>query len=95
MGFSLWIEKDLAWAAGTYEYRPFGAAVISKTDLFRARDFRQTRKPPPASDASFIGYFASLGEVNQYLKATHSAGRRVHRIERTPRKISPEPENLR
>jgi len=72
MGFALWIEKELAWAAGTYEYRPFGAAVISRTDLFRQRDFDVDRKPPPLGDVSFAGYFASLGDVNAYLKAVRS-----------------------
>ena len=67
MGFALWYEPEVAWAAGTYEYRPYGTAVISNTDLFELRDFRSTRRPPPLSDASFVGYFASLGEMNQYL----------------------------
>ena len=38
MGYELWIDRDLAWARGTYEYRPMGAAVIAASDLFRARD---------------------------------------------------------
>ena len=67
MGFALWIEPELAWAAGTYEYRPFGAAVISNTDLFRWRDFRPERRPPALEAGSFTGYFASLEEVNDYL----------------------------
>jgi hypothetical protein len=39
MGFSLWIAGDTAWAQGTYESRPAGAAVIAATDLFKRRDF--------------------------------------------------------
>ncbi len=68
MGFTLWVDSELAWAAGTYEYRPFGVAIISNTDLFRLSDFRPRRETPPAADESFVGYFASLGEVNYYLK---------------------------
>jgi hypothetical protein len=67
LGFTLWVDSELAWAAGTYEYRPFGVAVISNTDLFRQSDFRQRRPAPPVRDESFVGYFASLGEVNAYL----------------------------
>lgn len=67
MGYAVWLEEEVAWAAGTYEYRPFGVAVISATDLFRQRDFRRDRQPPPESAPSFAGYFASLGEVNAFL----------------------------
>ena len=66
MGFTLWTDGDLAWAAGTYEYRAMGAAVVSATDLFRAADFRATRRPPAAL-LSFAGNFASLGQINDYL----------------------------
>ncbi|MEI9972704.1 MAG: hypothetical protein WDO73_11985 [Ignavibacteriota bacterium] len=44
MGFYLWLDRDLAWAQGTYEYRPMGTAVISASDLFRRRDFSARRK---------------------------------------------------
>jgi hypothetical protein len=27
MGFYLWVDEELAWARGTYEYRPMGTAV--------------------------------------------------------------------
>ena len=66
MGFGLWIDLDtgLAWAQGTHEYRPMGAAVISSTDQFRPRDFRQTRKRPRELQNSFAGFFGSLEEVN-------------------------------
>lgn len=70
MGFVLWIERDLAWAAGTYEYRALGAAVIAKTDLFRASDFRKDRLPPRASEPSYVGHFASMEHVNDYLSHT-------------------------
>lgn len=70
MGFGLWIdpENGLAWAQGTHEYRPMGAAVISSTDQFRHRDFRQTRKRPRALQNSFAGFFGSLEEVNASLR---------------------------
>ena len=71
MGFGLWIDRDngLAWAQGTHEYRPMGAAVISSTDQFRHRDFRQSRKRPRALQNSFAGFFGSLEEVNTKLRA--------------------------
>jgi hypothetical protein len=70
MGFGLWIDLDngLAWAQGTHEYRPMGAAVISSTDQFRPRDFRQTRKRPRGLQNSFAGFFGSLEEVNVRLR---------------------------
>ena len=67
VGFVLWMEPEVAWAAGTYEYRAMGAAVISNTDLFRPSDFRRNRRPPPASSPSCAGYFASIGQMNGFL----------------------------
>lgn len=68
MGFALWLDREIAWAEGTYEYRALGAAVIARTDLFRAADFKRDRHAPALRDDSFIGYFASLGDVNEYLR---------------------------
>ena len=68
MGFYLWVDEQLAWAQGTYEYRPMGAAVISKSDLFRPRDFSPRRPPRPPRSARFAGQFASLGHLNQHLQ---------------------------
>jgi hypothetical protein len=70
MGFGLWIdpENGLAWAQGTHEYRPMGAAVISCTDQFRHRDFRQLRRRPKGLQNSFAGFFGSLEEVNSRLR---------------------------
>lgn len=68
MGFYLWLEGDLAWAQGSYEYRPMGTAVISATDLFRRKDFDPKRRPPKT--ARLVGQFASLGHVNLQLKTT-------------------------
>ena len=68
MGFYLWLGRDLAWAQGTYEYRPMGVAVIAKSDLFRRRDFSPRRPPLAPGDAEFAGQFASLGHLNAQLK---------------------------
>ncbi len=68
MGFALWIEGDLARAQGLHEYRPMGVAVVSVTDRFRHRDFRADRPAPARGGRNYAGLFASLGEVNAYLK---------------------------
>jgi hypothetical protein len=65
VGFYLWLDGDLAWAQGTYEYRPMGTAVISAKDLFRRRDFSARRKAPKWGE--YVGQFASIGHVNQEL----------------------------
>jgi hypothetical protein len=72
MGFALWIDKDVAWAQGTHEYRPMGTAVVSATDLFRPRDFSPRRSPRPRTDDAFAGLFASLGDVNGFLRKRRS-----------------------
>jgi hypothetical protein len=69
VGYALWVDREVAWAAGTVEYRALGAAVISNTDLFRAADFKRDLKPPTFSDPTFAGYFASLGHINLHLSA--------------------------
>jgi hypothetical protein len=66
MGFALWTDAGLAWAAGTSEYRAMGAAVVSDTDLFRTADFRP-RVGQALPPATFVGHFASLGQINDYL----------------------------
>jgi len=73
MGFSLWISGDVAWAQGTYESRPMGAAVISVTDLFKSRDFHPARRPPNLA-AGYVGLFASLGDLNAALCARRLMG---------------------
>ena len=65
MGFHLWVDRDLAWAQGTYEYRPMGTAVVAASDLFRRRDFRRKLEPP--ADARYLGQFASIGHINAEL----------------------------
>ncbi|MCC7235307.1 MAG: hypothetical protein IT163_08385 [Bryobacterales bacterium] len=72
MGFALWTSHDTAWAAGTHEYRPMGVAVIARSSLFSARDFRPARRLPSRSGPHFRGLFASLGDVNGFLSRTRS-----------------------
>lgn len=71
MGFALWLdlENGLAWAQGTQEYRPMGAAVIAIRGQFRHRDFEQTRDHPAHLERSFVGFFGSLEEVNVFLQS--------------------------
>ena len=76
MGFYLWLDGDLAWAQGTYEYRPMGAAVISANDLFRRRDFSARRKAVGARNTDFVGQFASIGHLNAELQARRRKRRR-------------------
>jgi hypothetical protein len=75
MGFYLWVDCDLAWAQGTYEYRPMGTAVIAASDLFRRRDFSARRQPAPPSTAEFLGQFASMGQLNAHLKTRRGVTR--------------------
>jgi hypothetical protein len=67
MGFALWTANGLAWAQGTHEYKPMGAAVISKTDLFRQRDFHPARRVPEKK-SDYIGLFASIVDLNDWLE---------------------------
>jgi hypothetical protein len=71
VGFAVWIDSvsGLAWAQGTHEYRPWGAAVIADTDQFRPRDFRQQRRRPEHLQDSFVGFVGSLEEVNARLRS--------------------------
>jgi len=70
LGFALWIdgEQRVAWAQGTHEYRPMGAAAIAMTDQFRPRDFSPARRCPARLRASFAGFFGSLEELNAFLR---------------------------
>ena len=69
MGFALWLERETAWAEGTHEYRPMGTAILSATDLFRARDFSPRRALREDRERDFAGFFASLVDLNDYLQA--------------------------
>jgi hypothetical protein len=79
MGFALWIDRDhgVAWARGTHEYRPMGAAAISVTDQFRRRDFRRARRVPSRLHGEFAGFFGSLEEVNARLRSGRAFRRRA------------------
>lgn len=68
MGFALWLRDGQAWAMGTHEYHPMGVAVISPRGVFSTRDFRRSRPAPSRMDPGLIGLFASLGEMNDFLK---------------------------
>ena len=76
MGFALWVDDELAWAEGTHEYRPLGAAVIAATGVFTARDFSPRTNPPPRASDSFVGLFASLSQVNHCLLRRRSQANR-------------------
>jgi hypothetical protein len=79
MGFALWLTDDTAWAQGTHEYKPMGAAVIARTSLFRARDFSSRRRSPRRGADGFAGLFASLEAVNRFLVRDRSQGSRKNR----------------
>lgn len=60
-----------------------GTAVIGDQGIFQARDFSQSRTSPTRGTDGFVGYFASLNEVNDFLrrKPSRTAHRRnSHRI---------------
>lgn len=76
MGFALWLKDGSAWAQGTHEYKPMGAAVISETQLFRPRDFSRRRPAPARKSEGFQGLFASLEDLNAYLRRTRFGPRR-------------------
>lgn len=89
MGFKLWIEPEVAWAAGTYEYRAMGVAAISRTQLFRPRDFMRRGRLPELPPPSYAGHFASIGHMNQHLlqlrrrKAIHRRDAKSQAAEKT------------
>jgi hypothetical protein len=83
MGFALWHQKPLLLCSGTHEYRPMGTAIIGDQGLFEPRDFSQLRDSPARGRDGFIGYFASLNEVNYFLRRKSPARpnkRNSHRI---------------
>jgi hypothetical protein len=69
MGFALWIEGDVAWSEGRHEYQPMGTAVVARSDLFRERDFRRSRRRLSAAGPGYAGLFASLGDMNDFLRS--------------------------
>ena len=86
MGFALWIGNELAWCQGRHEYQPMGVSVVSRTDLFRERDFRRSRPLPGDPRPLYAGLFASLGEVNAFLQRQRSRRPPVTRPEEEPRR---------
>lgn len=82
MGFALWIRQEEAVAQGTHEYRPMGVAVIGVRGVFTPRDFRRSRRPPARMDPTLAGYFASLGEMNDFLKNLAARGGRSHELQK-------------
>ena len=74
MGFYLWLDPDVAWAQGSYEYRPMGAAVVAASDLFTHRDFDSARKVSLPPGARYLGQYASLGQVNGVLQGLRRRG---------------------
>jgi hypothetical protein len=67
MGYALYRKDRILWAAGTHEYRPMGTAAIAATDLFRPRDFKPAIKAPAENEAEFLGFFASIPDLNHFL----------------------------
>jgi len=72
MGYALYRKDRVLWAAGTHEYRPMGAAAIAITDLFRPRDFTPHIRAPRESEAEFVGFFASIVDLNDFLLKTRA-----------------------
>ncbi len=72
MGFALYRKDFVLWAAGTHEYRPMGVAAIAVTDLFRPKDFHPAMKAPPEKEVEFVGFFASIVDLNYYLTQQRS-----------------------
>lgn len=67
MGYALYRKDRILWAAGTHEYRPLGVAAIAATDLFRPRDFKPAIKAPAENEVEFLGFFASIVDLNHFL----------------------------
>jgi hypothetical protein len=79
MGFALWREGPLVYCEGTHEYRAMGTAVVHENGVLSARDFQRAGARRTRGSVGFVGYFASLGEVNAYLRKQITR-RSSHRI---------------
>jgi hypothetical protein len=86
VGFAVWLDTParLAWAQGTQEYRPMGAAVIAITGQFRHRDFHNRRGRPVHLTNNFAGFFGSLEEVNEFLRARSRASAKQKSVTTRP-----------
>jgi hypothetical protein len=80
VGFALWMDHELAWAQGRHEYQPMGVAVIARSDLFRERDFLRTRPFALVPSRTYVGLFASLGDLNAYLAKGRSGRHAGHKL---------------
>lgn len=80
MGFALWLDRETVCCSGTHEYRPLGTAIVAASDLFASRDFRRTRPAPSRLSAQFHGLFASLEDVNDYLRRRRRRGKPSNRL---------------
>jgi hypothetical protein len=82
VGFALWRQGPLVYCAGTHEYRPMGTAVVHERGVFTARDFSPGTIGLRRGADGFVGYFASLSEVNAYLgrRAAGRERRNSHRV---------------
>jgi hypothetical protein len=75
------MDDRMAWAQGTHEYRPMGVAVIAASDLFSLRAFVNRRPAPSRDEPTFVGLFASIGDLNAYLadRRSQPAKKNSHR----------------
>ncbi len=82
MGFAVWRQAPLVYCAGTHEYRPMGMAVVHEQSVVTAKDFSPRAPQLRRGADGFVGYFASLSEVNAYLagRPRKSGRRNSHRI---------------
>jgi hypothetical protein len=78
------VDDDTVWAQGTHEYRPMGVAVIAANCVFTPRDFRRSRRGISRFDPRFEGFFASLGEMNDYLAKRRTAKSRSQGFTKRP-----------
>ena len=81
MGFALWVDGDTAISQGTHEYRPMGCAVAAAGSIFTPRDFSRRRPAPSRYDPRFAGLFASLGEMNHWLRKHARRKGRSHALQ--------------
>lgn len=56
-----------------------GSAVIGISGMFTFRDFECRRNSPPRDDPRFTGYFASLGQMNDFLASFRKQSQAVRK----------------
>jgi hypothetical protein len=69
-----------------------GAAVIGLECVFTVRDFRRRLQAPPRHDPRLVGLFASLGEMNDWIRVyrRRRSQARKKKFRRDPRLSFPE-----